>query len=49
MSWPTVKVLKNSINEDWIMMNVILLGSWVGVVVVSLIVSQIVLKKFDLL
>lgn len=31
------------------MMTVILLGSWVGVLVVSLGASLIVLKKFDLL
>lgn len=31
------------------MMNAILLGGWVGVLVVSLVASQIVLKKLDLL
>jgi hypothetical protein len=31
------------------MMNVILLFGWLGVVVVSLVASQVILKKFDLL
>lgn len=31
------------------MMNAIMLFGWLGVIVVSLVASQIVLKKFDLL
>ena len=31
------------------MMNAIMLGGWAGVLVVSLVASLIVLKKFDLL
>ncbi len=49
MSYIIVKVPKNFINEDLIMMSILLLGGWLGVIVVSLVGAQIALKKFDLL